>query len=192
MIAKKVMPPDTSEVMGKPVRALGIDFGEKRIGLALSDAEGRWAMPFATLERRTDRRAAHRIADLARREGVEMLVFGEPLGPGGEIGEAARRVHRFGARLARITRLPIRWIDETLTTVEAAERLRAAGLDRPGKRERRDMVAAQILLQEALDRERASRSSPSGGTLHSSPSGGTLRSSPSGGTLRSSPSGGTL
>ncbi len=139
-----------------PLRALGIDFGEKRIGLALSDAEGRWAMPFATLERRTDRRAAHQIADLAKREGVELLVLGEPLGLDGKAGDAARRVRRFGERLARVTGLPIRWVDEALTTVEAAERLRAAGLDRPDRRARRDAVAAQILLQEALDHRRAS------------------------------------
>ncbi len=155
MIAKKVALPETSEAIFKPVRAMGIDFGEKRIGLALSDAEGRWAMPYATIERGTDRRAAYRIADLARREEVNLLVFGEPLGLNGETGEAALRVHRFGARLARITSLPIRWVDETLTTIEAAERLRAAGLDRSNRSERRDAVAAQILLQEALDRERA-------------------------------------
>ncbi len=138
-----------------PLRALGIDFGEKRIGLAVSDAEGRWALPLATIERRTDRRAAHQIADLARREAVALLVLGEPLGLDGEAGDAARRVRRFGARLARATGLPVRWVDEALTTVEAARRLQAAGLDRPDHEDRRDAVAAQILLQEALDRERA-------------------------------------
>ena len=133
------------------MRALGIDFGEKRIGLAISDAEGRWAMPLTTIERRTDRRAAHRIADLARQEGIGLLVLGEPLGAGGAAGEAAHRVRRFGEKLRAATGLPIRWVDEALTTVAAAERLRDTGLDRPRRRERRDSVAAQILLQEALD-----------------------------------------
>lgn len=132
------------------MRALGIDFGEKRIGLAVSDAEGRWAMPLSTIERSTDRRAIHQIADLARREGIALLVLGEPLGLDGRAGEAAARVRRFGERLARVSGLPIRWVDEALTTVAAAERLRDAGLDR---RDRRDAVAAQILLQEALDQE---------------------------------------
>lgn len=141
----------------RPLRALGIDFGEKRIGLALSDAEGRWAMPFGTIERRTDRRAAHRIADLARRERVALLVVGEPLGLDGEAGAAARRSRRFGERLASITGLPVRFVNEALTTVEAAQRLRAAGLDRADRRQRRDAVAAQILLQEVLDRERGSK-----------------------------------
>ena len=138
---------------GSPLRALGIDFGEQRIGLAISDAAGRWALPLITIERRTDRRAAHRIADLARREGVELLVLGEPHDLDGKAGESALRVRRFGKRLVKITGLPIRWINEALTTVEAAERLRAADLDR---RDLRDAIAAQILLQEALDRLRAS------------------------------------
>ena len=131
------------------LRALGIDFGEKRIGLAVSDADGRWALPLSVLERTTDRRAIHQIADLARREGVTLLVLGEPLGLDGSVGEAALRVRRFGEKLGRVTGLPVRLVDEALTTVAAAERLRDAGTDRP---DRRDAVAAQILLQEALDR----------------------------------------
>ncbi|MCP4662624.1 MAG: Holliday junction resolvase RuvX, partial [bacterium] len=80
------------------MRALGIDFGEKRIGLAVSDPEGRWAMPLATIERETDRRAAYRIAEIARREGVGLLVVGEPLGLDGRPGPASARVRRFGER----------------------------------------------------------------------------------------------
>lgn len=132
------------------MRALGIDFGEKRIGLAVSDAEGRWAVPLRIIERQTDRRAAYYIADVAKEEGVELLVIGEPLGRDGTAGAAAQRVRRFGERLRRASGLPIRWVDESLTTVEAASRLRAAQID---DHERIDAVAAQILLQEALDQE---------------------------------------
>ena len=135
------------------MRALGIDFGEKRIGLAVSDAEGRWAMPLATIERSTDRRAAYRIVDLAKAEGVDLLVLGEPLSLDGSTTDAAQRVRRFGDRLAKASGLPIRWVNEALTTVEATGRLREAQLDEPKRQERRDSVAAQILLQEALDRE---------------------------------------
>lgn len=137
------------------MRALGIDFGERRIGLALSDADGRWAVPWRVIERRTDRRAIYHIADLARQEGISLLVIGEPRGLDGTAGPVAERVRRFGDRLARVTGLPVRWVDETLTTVEARERLRAAGGDArdAGSRDgRRDAVAAQILLQEALDK----------------------------------------
>lgn len=143
--------PETASVGPESSRALGIDFGEKRIGLALSDVEGRWAMPLETLERQTDRRAAYQIADLAKEEGVKRLVLGEPRGLDGKVGENTLRVRRFGQRLAKITGLPLSLVDEALTTVEAAERLRDAGLDHLDRQERRDAVAAQILLQEALD-----------------------------------------
>lgn len=136
------------------MRALGVDFGERRIGLAISDADGRLALPFGVVERTTDRRAVYQIADLSRRESVELLVVGLPRGLP-EVVDAGRdetidRVRRFGAKLERATRLPVRFVDETLTTVEAIERLGAA--DRADRPERRDAVAAQILLQEALDR----------------------------------------
>ncbi|HEX4960005.1 MAG TPA: Holliday junction resolvase RuvX [Thermoanaerobaculia bacterium] len=134
------------------MRTLGIDFGEKRIGLAISDPAGRVAVPLTTLERRNDRSAVRQIAEIARREGVERLVLGEPVGLDGERGEAAERTERFGQKLASFTGLPVARIDEALTTVEAAERLRQAGIDPRRQPERLDALAAQILLQDALDR----------------------------------------
>lgn len=148
----------------KKRRALGIDFGERRIGLALSDPEGRYALPFKTLERETDRRAIHRLAAIARQESVEQLVLGEPLGLDGQVGPNARRARRFGERLAEVTGLPVRFVDESLTTVEATARLdhgrqprrrqvrRGQGVGGHAATDpRRDAVAAQIILQEALD-----------------------------------------
>jgi putative Holliday junction resolvase len=135
-----------------PVRALGIDFGEKRIGLAISDGDGRLAVPLATLARRDDRSAMAAIAEIARREGIERLVLGEPVSLDGSRGPAAARVRRFGARLAARTALPLSFVDEALTSVEAAARLRAAGVDPRRHPERVDATAAQILLQEDLDR----------------------------------------
>ena len=137
------------------MRSLGIDFGERRIGLAISDPEGRLAVPLTTLERRNDRSAVREIAEIARREGIGRLVLGEPIGLDGQRGEAAERVRRFGDRLAGITGLPVRLVNESLTTVEAQNRLRAAGVDPRREPERIDAVAAQILLQEALDSEPA-------------------------------------
>lgn len=134
------------------MRALGIDFGEKRIGVAISDPEGRMALPLLTFERRDDPRAARRIAAIARDEGVGRLVMGEPRGLDGQRGEAAERVARFGKRLTAATGLELEWVDEALTSREAAARLREAGIDPKKHPERLDAVAAQILLQEALDR----------------------------------------
>jgi putative Holliday junction resolvase len=132
-------------------RALGIDFGERRIGLAVSDPGGTWALPSTTLERTTDRRAIYQIVDLARQEKAAVLILGESRGLDGKDDEAAVRVRRFGAKLERAAQLPVGWVDETLTTVEATVRLREAGLDSREHAARRDAVAAQIILQEALD-----------------------------------------
>lgn len=132
--------------------ALGIDFGERRIGVAVSDAEGRVAVPWGVVQRRNDRQAIGELAALARAEGAGVLVAGEPRGLGGEAGEAARRARGFAERLARAARLPLVLVDEALTSDEAARRLAEAGVGRRQRRGRLDAVAAQILLQEALDR----------------------------------------
>ncbi|MEO1368889.1 MAG: Holliday junction resolvase RuvX [Acidobacteriota bacterium] len=134
------------------MRALGIDFGERRIGLAITAVGGRLALPLETFVRETDRRAVYRIAALVRDEGVTHIVLGEPRGlEDGAAGAAAERIRRFGAKLAKAAKRPIHYVDEALSTVEAAERLRDAGLDRPDREERRDAVAAQNLLQQALE-----------------------------------------
>lgn len=143
---------------------MGIDFGERRIGVALSDPARRLAVPWGVVERRSDRQAIGELAALARREGAALLVAGEPRGLDGEAGEAARRARGFAERLARAARLPLVLVDEALTSDEAGRRLAEAGLDRPARRGRIDAVAAQILLQEALDRGLAptSEASPAG------------------------------
>src|SRR5262249_21784699 len=105
-----------------------------------------------TLTRRDDRTAIAAISEIARREGIERLVLGEPVGLDGTRGTAAVRVRRFGARLAARCGLPLTYVDESLTSVEAAARLRAAGVDPRRAPERIDATAAQILLQEDLDR----------------------------------------
>lgn len=139
------------------MRSLGIDFGERRIGLALSDPDGALAVSLTTLERRNDRSALAQIAEIVRREGVERLVVGEPVGLDGVRGAAAERARRFAARLAAATGLPYRMADEALTTRTARERMVAAGIDvqRALRRDpgRLDAAAAQILLQDVLDGE---------------------------------------
>ncbi len=135
------------------MRALGIDFGERRIGLALSDPAGRFALPHGVIERSNDRDAVAAIARLVAAERIELLVVGEPRRPSdGAAGEAAERVRAFAAKLAHATGLAVEWVDETLTSHEAAARLRAAGAPKRAQRQRLDAIAAQILLQEALDR----------------------------------------
>lgn len=135
-------------------RLLAVDYGSKRVGLAISDPEGRLATPLETFERGDDRSAARRIARTAEREGVLGLVVGEPRRLDGTRGDAARRVERFARRLEETTGLPVERIDESLTSVEAERRLRAAGIDPARHPGRIDAVAAQIVLEEALERRR--------------------------------------
>lgn len=133
-------------------RLLAIDYGTKRVGLAISDADGRVATPLETVARKDDRGVARRIARIVEREGITGLVLGEPRRLDGTRGEAAERVARFAHRLEETTGLPVERVDEALTSVEAERLLRAAGIDPAAEPGRVDAVAAQILLQEVLDR----------------------------------------
>lgn len=150
--------PDSGQMLtqplsrSRPMRALGIDFGERRIGVAISDPEGTYALPSETLARTDDRSALAALAEIAQREEIAWIVVGEPLRADGSAGPPAVRARRFAARLAVLCGLPVETLDETLTSREADHRLREAGVAPARRRERRDALAAQLLLQEALDR----------------------------------------
>ena len=139
-------------------RILGLDLGERRIGLAISDPEGRLAVPLRILERRGDAADIRTITDLARAEGIEALVVGNPLTLEGNVGAQARLTQAFAQRLAKTSGLPLHLADERLTTVQA-ERAPIAPRRGGGKSARRrrapaDDLAAAILLQSYLDRQR--------------------------------------
>lgn len=132
-------------------RILGIDFGEKRIGLAVSDSAGRFAVPLETLRRTSDGQAIRQIIAAALQREVECLVVGEPLNLDGSRGPASARASSFARKLATESGLPVEMTDETLTSVEAQERLREAGIDPRRHPEKVDATAAQILLQQYLN-----------------------------------------
>ncbi len=138
------------------MRALGIDFGERRIGVAISDPEGQYALPKETLVRTDDRSALAAISAIAKHENISWIVVGEPLRADGSAGAPALRARRFAARLRAATGLPVEMIDETLTSHAANSLQREAGRlsARQKAGARRDALAAQLLLQEALDRRR--------------------------------------
>jgi putative Holliday junction resolvase len=136
------------------MKALGIDFGEKRIGLAVSDAEGRYAIPWKTLTRSSDQQAIEALSALATEESIDLIVLGDPRNLDGTAGLQSERVAAFSRKLAAALDLPIETVNESLTSHEAHARLREAGLTARRRRERVDSLAAQILLQEALDRRR--------------------------------------
>ena len=133
------------------MKVLAIDFGEVRIGLAISDPAGRLALPLETLHRQNDTLAIDRLVEIVREEEVERLVLGEPRSLDGTHGEAVDRVHSFKRKLEARIPIPCALADESLTSVEAHERLRAVGVDPRRHPERVDAVAAQILLEQYLD-----------------------------------------
>jgi len=141
------------------MRFLGIDFGERRIGLAISDEEARVSTPLTTITRVSDSQAIEEILTVVDREGIEQLVLGEPRRLDGSRGAAAERVGSFRRKLAESTGMTVLMVDEALTSHEAAARMRAMG---GSSRRHLDAVAAQIILQEALDE--LSRSSPEDST----------------------------
>ncbi len=132
-------------------RILGLDFGTRRIGAAVSDPRGLIASPLEVYERRNPTLDAQHYRKLAEAEGVERLVVGLPLHTGGGEGELARLCRDFGAWLGQLLKLPVVYQDERYSSVEAEESLRAGGLKPRDRKLRRDMIAAQILLQTYLD-----------------------------------------
>ncbi len=134
------------------MRAIGLDLGTRRIGVALADSAGTLATPYEVVMRSDDRIRDHsRIAELVAEAGAEIVVVGLPLSLDGSVGPAARGVLDEADELrARLVVSVVTW-DERLSTVEAQQRLRAAGVK--GRRGRRvvDQVAATVILQSWLD-----------------------------------------
>jgi putative Holliday junction resolvase len=134
-----------------PGRILGVDYGQVRIGLALSDPDRKIAFPHATYERRGRDQDAAWFRELVAEEKPVRIVVGLPLHNDGREGQKAAEARAFGQWLAEVTGLPVCWWDERFTTVEAESALWQAGLTHRRRRDRRDRVAAQILLQAYLD-----------------------------------------
>ena len=124
---------------------VAVDFGEKRIGVATSDASGLLATPRLTLARSSDAAAIETLARFCREEEADLVVFGTPRSPEGVESPFAERIRSFAGRFARVTGLPVRFHEETLTSDEAARRL-----PRRARREDLDRTAAAVLLEDYL------------------------------------------
>jgi len=134
-------------------RILAIDYGHVRLGLAVSDALGLASHPLPALRRTTpDQDLAALRAVVADRE-VARLVVGLPLNMDGSEGRMAVEARAFGAWVARELALPVAFEDERLSTDEAEEFLRAAGLRPSDRKKLRDSVAAAVILRSVLERE---------------------------------------
>jgi len=133
-------------------RLLGIDYGHRRIGFALSDLLGITAQPLEVLERVSLKSDLAHIAAIAARYGVEKIVLGLPINMNGTESELTADVRRFADKLRQSIALPVEFIDERLTTMQAERMLvEEADMSREKRKKVRDKLAASLILQSYMD-----------------------------------------
>ena len=133
------------------MRILGLDIGTRRIGVALSDGSEMIASPLTMIEAHPRDKAIKAIAELVEEHGVGKLVIGLPLELSGDAGRAVRRTRRFVTKLQKSIDLPVEEWDERMSSVAAERALLEGDVSRAGRKEKIDMVAAAIILQNYLD-----------------------------------------
>ncbi|MFW5868693.1 MAG: Holliday junction resolvase RuvX [Armatimonadota bacterium] len=137
------------------MRVLGVDAGERRIGLAVSDGSGLIASPLDVLTLEGDEDPVERVLDRAREVDAECIVVGMPIDLRGEQGVAAQKMDEFVKKLRSATDLPVEVSDERMTSAVAVRAMQEAGLTERDRRGQVDKVAAALILQTWLDRRRS-------------------------------------
>ena len=137
-----------------------MDWGERRVGIAVSDPQGIIATGLATLQVRNPEHAVARVAEVARQQEADRIVVGLPLLMSGERGTAAESAQRFADALSSRTGLPVDTYDERLTSALSERRLREVGVKTGHARARVDQGAAVALLESFLSRLQARSGSP--------------------------------
>lgn len=136
------------------MKALGVDFGEVRIGLAVTDETGTLATPLTTLRRRRGKRPPIRAMEtVGREQEVSALVFGLPLELSGEESDWTREVRSVAEKLGERLNVPVYMVDERMSSVSAERAVRSSGLPRSKResKERIDAAAAAIILERWLN-----------------------------------------
>jgi putative Holliday junction resolvase len=136
------------------VAALGLDIGEKRIGIAGCDGTGLIATGLTTIERNSFQQTIDNLQELIREREATILVIGLPYSLDGTLGKQAEKVQKFAGKISKILDLPIEYVDERLTSVEAAEQLRSSKKFNTRNKGLIDQQAAKIILQQWLDQRR--------------------------------------
>ncbi len=131
---------------------LALDYGTKRIGVAVSDATRTLARPMPFLPAEPFAKLVRDLKAIAAEHGVETIVVGMPRNMDGSYGEAAQKVRAFIAHLGRTILIPVQTVDERLSTVQASRYLHEAGHKAKEQRTKIDSAAAAVLLQSYLDR----------------------------------------
>lgn len=133
-------------------RILGLDVGDKRIGVAVSDPTGMLVTPLVTVQRKNMKTDVARLVALVAEQEAGRVVVGLPKNMDGTEGDQARKVRSFAKQLAFATKLPIEFEDERLSTFSAIENLVERGVKTGHNRELVDMEAAAVILRSFLDR----------------------------------------
>lgn len=149
--------PSPSSSVAKSARILAIDYGRRRIGLAVSDELGITAVPAATLVRKNRQEDIRRLREIVRHYKITLIIIGSPLHLAGYTGEMAKEASRFALRIQKELGLPVQLRDERLTSWEAEQTLKEKS-GRKSKKTHLDSVAAAILLRDFLDDHRSSES----------------------------------
>jgi len=136
-------------------RSLGLDIGDKRIGVALSDPESILASPLTIIDRGDERQGIEAIVGVINQYQVRQIVVGLPRSMNGSIGKQAEKVEAFVQKLCRHTEVPVEFRDERLTTVAAKGLMKAANTKKTRRKARDDAVAAALILQGYLDETRS-------------------------------------
>lgn len=155
---------DTTETHGDVPNhgpLFGIDFGTKRIGVAISDPEQTMSMPLENYTLRSPDLDAAWLRQLARGYGVRGLVIGLPVHMSGDEGGKAKQARDFGQWAAEATDLPVTWWDERYSSSVADMHLDQTGVSKKRRKSRRDQLAAQVILQSFLDAEDRTAAPPS-------------------------------
>jgi putative Holliday junction resolvase len=132
-------------------RLLGLDFGTKRVGVAISDFEQRYAAPLAMIPRSSAKGDAVALLRLAEENAAVGLVVGLPVHMSGDEGTKAKQAREFGTWAGRTAGLPVAYWDERHSSTIAEGRLLGAGMSEKKRKAKLDALAAQIMLQSYLD-----------------------------------------
>lgn len=135
------------------MRIMGLDIGDRRIGVALSDPGEILASPHTTIVRKDDDQVIHSIMDIVAKYDVRCIVAGVPYSMDGRVGKQASEVIAFIEKISKAIDIPVKVQDERLSTVAANNLLKEAGRRRDKLKERRDSAAAAFILQGYLDRQ---------------------------------------
>jgi putative holliday junction resolvase len=133
------------------MRILSVDYGDRRVGLAISDELGIAAHGLDTADVTSPRRAANHIVAVAQERNAEIIVVGMPYNMDGTKGDRATKTDEFCVMLRNRTNIPVETFDERLTTSRAESTLHEAGLDERKSRGKKDRIAAVLILQDYLE-----------------------------------------